>query len=64
MNIHAWNRKLTKSNSANLNMDHTNVKIKTKIIKMCQAQVAHAYNPNYSRSRDQEDCGLEPALWN
>jgi hypothetical protein len=26
--------------------------------------VAHAYNPNYSGSRDQEDCRLKPAQAN
>jgi hypothetical protein len=26
--------------------------------------VAHAYNPSYSGSRDQEDCCLKPALAN
>jgi hypothetical protein len=29
-----------------------------------QMLVAHAYNPNYSESRDQEDHGLKPAQAN
>jgi hypothetical protein len=28
------------------------------------AQVAHTYNPSYSRSRDQEDRGLKPGQAN
>jgi hypothetical protein len=33
-------------------------------IKKCPAPVAHAYNPSYSRGRDQEDRGSKPAQEN
>jgi hypothetical protein len=32
--------------------------------KFSQALVAHAYNPSYSRGRDQEDRGSKPAWAN
>jgi hypothetical protein len=32
--------------------------------KMSQVLVAHAYNPSYSGSRDQEDRGSKPAWAN
>jgi hypothetical protein len=28
-----------------------------EIVKMCQVPVAHAFNPNYSGGRYQDDCG-------
>jgi hypothetical protein len=36
----------------------------TKNLKHSQALVAHACNPSYSGSRDQEDQGSRPALAN
>jgi hypothetical protein len=36
--------------------------IETK--KTSPVPVAHAYNPSYSRDRDQEDCGSKPAWAN
>jgi hypothetical protein len=40
--------------------------VKTNIqeLQICQASVAHTYNPSYSGGRDQEDCSLKPALAN
>jgi hypothetical protein len=35
-----------------------------KEIDISWALVAHNYNPSYSVSRDQEDCGLNPAWAN
>jgi hypothetical protein len=35
-----------------------------KIMASSWAPVAHAYNPSNSGGRDQEDCGLRPALAN
>jgi hypothetical protein len=35
---------------------------KKKKKKKSQGLVAHAYNPNDSRGRDQEDCSLKP-IW-
>jgi hypothetical protein len=32
--------------------------------KPSQVPEAHTYNPSYPRGRDQEDCGLKPALTN
>jgi hypothetical protein len=37
------------------------INIYTKPNRISQTQVAHAYNPSYSGSRDQEDHGSKPA---
>jgi hypothetical protein len=38
--------------------------LRNKKRSQCQASVAHACNPRYSGSRDQEDHGSKPALAN
>jgi hypothetical protein len=46
------------------NISTDKVKSSPKNIQLSQAPVAHAYNPSYSGSKDQENLGSKPAWAN